>query len=774
MIRPLLRDDGRLAGWSLECAGSEYVIALFRDRYLATYHWGGPIHPEPSLEIASAPPQPFGVVEDPSSSPFSLNRLPQEYPWGRGGDFRSPAFIADFREGAGGAEGTGTGAGAGAGAGAGEDARTPRAARGSGPLLDLEFRSWRILAGAPDLGGLPFLRDEAGELESLELELEDPLSGLALVLCYTPVPGAPALLRAARFVNRGALSIELSRAFSFSLDLPLPAAGLELIATEGAWASERQYARRPLGLGRSEIGSRRGVSGHGSSPAIVLAESGAGEDRGRAWGASLLWSGDWVLAAERNEEGHCRLQGGLHPEFFSWTLKPGDSFATPAALLAYSEEGLNGLSAAFHSVARGLMPPAWRDRERPVLLNSWEAAYFDYDEARLLSIAKGAAELGVELFVLDDGWFGKRNDDRSSLGDWTENPAKLPGGLARLAEGVHGLGLGFGIWMEPEMVSADSELFRAHPDWCLALPGRLPSEGRNQRLLDLSRAEVADHVEAQLRRVLSSCRIDYLKWDFNRPLARVGSADPAMPDGELRFRWFRKLYGMLGRLVADFPGILFEGCAGGGGRMDFGMLPFFPQFWASDNTDPVWRLGIQRASSLLFPPLAIGAHVSASPNHQSGRVSSLRARSLVAMGGLYGLELDPASLTMVEKAALSADIAWYRERRSLLQLGELLRLEGNLEWGDVAWAMLAPDRSRAIAFWCRPRHRPGAGSATLALRGLGETLLHRVVSPDLPAWSRLLSGAEIARRGFEFPLPGPSLGEAQALVFEIIAQPGPG
>ncbi len=748
MIRPLLRDDGRPSGWALECAGAEYVVALFHERYLATYHWGGPIRPEPSLEIASAPPQPFGLVEDPSASPFSLNRLPQEYPWGRGGDFRSPAFIADSRVAAFGAAGL-----------------SP-----SGPVLDLEYRSWRILPGAPDIGGLPFLRAETVGLESLELELEDPQSGLALILCYTPVPGTAALLRFARFVNRGSLAIGLSRAFSFSLDLPLPARGLDLVATEGAWATERQVSRRPLGLGRTEIGSRRGLSGHASSPAIILTETGAGETGGKAWGASLLWSGDWILAVEKGEEGTYRLQGGLHPELFSWSLAPGDSFATPAALLAYSETGLNGLSSVFHAVARSLMPPVWRERERPVLLNSWEAAYFDYDEARLLSIARSAAELGVELFVLDDGWFGKRNDDRTSLGDWKENPAKLPGGLARLAEGLHGLGLGFGLWMEPEMVSADSELYRAHPDWCLALPSRLPSEGRNQRVLDLSRAEVAEHVEAQLRSLLGSCPIDYLKWDFNRPLARVGSADPSIAEGELRFRWLRNLYGILGRVAADFPEVLFEGCAGGGGRMDFGMLPFFPQFWASDNTDPVWRLGIQRAASLLFPPLAIGAHVSASPNHQSGRLSSLRTRSLVAMGGIYGFELDPGLLSAAERAALAADIAWYRERRGILQLGELLRLEGRSEWGDVAWAMLAPDRGRAIAFWCRPWHRPGAGSFSLVIEGLPESLLYRVVSPDLPAWSRLLSGAELARRGFEFPLPGPEPGEARALVFELLAQ----
>jgi alpha-galactosidase len=752
VIRPVLRGDGSLAGWNLESGASSYVIALYRGRYLAHYHWGARIAPlAASLDALCAPEQAYGVVEEAGVRGWSLHRLPQEYPWGLGGDFRAPAFSATAGHGAGGGSTSGAGLAA-------------------GPVLDLEYRAWRVLPGPPDLGGLPCLEDEPG-LETLEIDLEDPWTGMLLSLSWTPVPGIAAFIRAARFSNRGAGEVRLGRAFSFSLDLPLPARGLELLSTEGGWARERQLERRPLGSGRVELGSRRGVSGHGSSPCLALAETGTTESSGQAWGCSLLYSGDWLLAAERNEDGRCRVQGGLHPELFTWSLGPGESFSTPAALLAHSGVGLGGLSRSFHAAARRLMPAAWRDRERPVLLNSWEAAYFSYDEERLLSIARGAAELGAELFVLDDGWFGKRDDDRTSLGDWDANPAKLPGGIPRLAGKVHALGLGFGLWMEPEMVSAESALFRAHPDWCLALPGRPPAEGRNQRILDLSRPEVAAHVEARVREHLATGCIDYLKWDMNRPFSRAGSAEAEQLPGGLRHRWLLGLYGILRRLAADFPLVLFEGCAGGGGRLDFGMLPFFPQFWASDNTDPLWRLGIQEGASLFFPPLALASHLSASPNHQTGRVTSLRARSRVAMGGVYGLELDPAALPPGELAAVRAELAWYKARRGLLQRGELFRLSSAAEGGDAAWALLAPDRSGAIVLWCRPRAIPGAGPVLLRLPGLPDSTWYRITSPDLAGWERRLAGAELAGRGLEFLSPGPEAGEPPALAFELLALP---
>ncbi|MBL8965361.1 MAG: alpha-galactosidase [Spirochaetaceae bacterium] len=746
MIDVIPGPDGRPRVWLVAPpGGGAYVVALFRGKYLAHYHWGGFFEPSPgALDALEAPPQGFGAAEDAADKSYSLQRLPQEYPWGRGGDFRSPAFAADV---------------------------PPRGTGGPGrPVLDLVYRAYRVHPGFPDLGGLPLPAGGPEELgregvETLELELEDPVTGLAVFLCYSTLPSAGAILRATRFLNRGAAPVALRRAFSFSLDLPPRETPLELLATDGGWARERSLERRPLGCGRIELGSRRGVSGHASSPALILAEPGADEEGGRAWGFALLYSGDWSLGVERSDEGGYRVQGGLHPELFSWTLDPGASFATPAALLCRSDEGLGVLSARFHAAARRLMPAAWRRRERPVLLNSWEAAYFDYDESRLLEIARGAAGLGAELFVLDDGWFGKRDDDRSSLGDWEPNPAKLPGGLAGLAEKVRALGLGFGLWLEPEALSPDSGLYRAHPDWALALEDRPPAEGRNQLVLDLSRPEVAAAVESRVRAVLASCRPDYVKWDMNRPFSRAGSAS-GRPDGELRHRWLLALYGILGRITSDFPDVLFEGCAGGGGRADFGMLPFFPQFWASDNTDPCWRLGIQRATSLFLPPLAFGAHVSASPNHQTGRTTGLRARCLVAMGGVFGLELDPAALSAAERDEVSDSIAWYKRRKELLQLGELVRLDASAGGGDAAWAMVAPGGGRAAVFWARSVNRPNAGPVRLRLRGLDPRRDYLASSREIAAFAgRRYSGCELMERGIEFQPP--ALGDPIVVSFDV-------
>ena len=723
MIEVVRGAGGEPRFFALATGEAGYVVALHKGRIPACHHFGASFVPRPEGPLPLAPPQGFGAAEEAEDKSYSLHRLPQEYPWGLGGDFRSPAFAAETASGR--------------------------------PCMELEYRSYRITRGWPDLCGLPVPEAEPDEeAETLELGLEDPATGLAVFLSYTPFPTGGAFLRAARLENRGREALVLRRALSFSLDLPLRGAGLEVLSTEGGWARERLLERRPLGRGRLEIGSRRGVSGHGSSPALVLAEAGAGEDQGEALGATLLYSGDWTMSVERGEDETARLQGGLGCESLAWRLEPGEAFAAPAALLARSGAGLGGLSRTFHRAALRLMPAAWRSRERPVLLNSWEACYFRYDEERLLAIARGAKELGAELFVLDDGWFGRRDDDRSSLGDWTADPRKLPSGLASLAEKVRALGLGFGLWLEPEALSPDSDLYRRHPDWALALPGRPPAVGRNQLILDLTRPEAAAYAEAAVRAVLEEAKPDYVKWDMNRPFSRAGGA---APQGELRHRYVLALYGILRRVTRDYPGILFEGCAGGGGRMDFGMLPFFPQSWASDDTDAAFRASIQHATGLLFPPLATGAHLSASPNHQTGRASSLLSRALCAYGGVFGLELDPTRMDEGERAAAAALVARYKERRALLQLGERRRLLSPYEGEDAAFASVAKDRSRALAVWLRLRTRPNPGPVALRLPGLEPGAAYRVSSPDLAGFAPFeATGAELAARGIEFvpPLSG--------------------
>jgi alpha-galactosidase len=745
VVRVLTDANGGPIAWVLDAGATSYVMALFKGRYLVHYHWGGAMEPGlDGLAAFSAPPEGFGATEELSDRGYSLHRIPQEFPWPQGGDFRSPAVIAEVLP-------------------------------GGAPALDFAYRGFRIGHGVPDWGGLPLPHADPGETTPpvhLEIELEDRVTGLAAVLFYLPLPGAGVIVRACRLENRGAASIQLRRALSFSVDLPCEAAGLDLVASDGGWARERTPQRRRLGPGKAELGSRKGVSGHGSSPNAILASPDTSEDHGEAWAAALMYSGDWSIAVERSEDGGFRFQGGLHTELFSWRLGPGEAFHCPAAVLAHSSEGFAGLSRLLHAFTlRNVMPAGWAGRTRPVLLNSWEATYFDYREEDLLAIARGAAALGAELFVLDDGWFGRRDDATTSLGDWTPDPRKLPGGLAPLAEAVHGLGLGFGLWIEPESVSRESDYYRTHPDQVLALEGREAAEGRNQLLLDLARPEVLEEVRSRIASLLRSARIDYVKWDMNRPYSRAGS--PAFPAGEARHRSVLGFYALARALTADFPGILFEGCSGGGGRLDYGVLSFFPQVWLSDNTDPTWRAPMEDHASLFFPAIALCAHLSASPNHQTGRVTGLAARSRVAMAGVFGLELDPRRLPPDEAKAVAADIAWYKANRGTLQLGQHSRLcaaavDGSGRDGDWARLAVSADGRRAIILWMRPRTIPVPAPVRLRLPGLDPDLTYALSSPDLPAFgSRAYTGRELVARGFEFEIPQGA--EPAALAFEIQA-----
>lgn len=741
MIEPLLGEAGEARGWHLRAGGTSYVLALCKGRYVVHHHWGSAMAVDlPSLARLAAPPEGFGVADDLGDRSYSLNRLPQDYPWPLGGDFRSPAISAEL-------------------------------VQGGAPALDFAYRGWRLLPGIPDWGGLPLPHDGGpeGPLEGLELDLEDGLTGLRLSLLYLVAPATGVIVRAARLENHGKEAIRIRRALSFSLDLPPSTGDLDLWATEGAWARERQLEPRRLGPGRLELGSRKGVSGHSSSPVLLLATPGTGEEWGEAWAASLLYSGDWILGIERSEDGGWRLQGGLHPELLSWTLAPGETFHTPAVALAHGERGLAELSDRLHGFAvANLLAPRWARQDRPVLLNSWEATYFDFDEDSLVDLAGQAAGLGAELFVLDDGWFGDRVDDKTSLGDWQANPLKLPSGLAALAGKVRALGLDFGLWIEPEAVSRKSALYREHPDWVLALEGREEAEGRNQLVLDLGRPEVRDHLLSAIVGLVEEAGIAYLKWDMNRPLSRVGSRTAG--PGEARHRQVLGLYALLGSLTKACPGLLIEGCAGGGGRLDWGLLPYFAQFWLSDNTDPTWRAPMQDAASLFFPPLAITAHLSASPNHQTGRVTGLAARSRVAMAGNFGLELDPRRLTAEEAEAVRKDLSWYRSHRRLLQQGIHRRLGRPGPGGDWARLVVAPDGRRAVLLWMATPGRPNQGSVRLRLPGLRPDLLYTVTSPDLAGLgSPAIPGSELLARGLEFePGPGP---EPRALAFDLEATP---
>ena len=617
---------------------------------------------------------------------FSLDTLPQEYSGSRTGDYRLPSLRL----------------------------RTDRGVTGAA----LRYVRHEIRPGKYALAGLPCARDRGGEAETLSVTLRDEATGLELELLYGVFEALDMITRAVRITNRGEQSVTLEQAASACLDLPF--GSWDCLHFPGRHTGERQAQRCALPTGITAFSSTRGMSGHQHNPFVILCDRAANEDAGACYGLMLAWSGDHEMLLERDQTGGLRAVSGIGSQNFSRTLAPGDCFETPEALLCFSAEGLTPLSQRFHrflrqNVCRGF----WAERRRPVLLNSWEAAYFDFDEASVLRLAREAKALGAELLVLDDGWFGHRQDDKSSLGDWFANPAKLPRGLGPLIEGVRKEGLLFGLWIEPECVSEDSELFRAHPDWALRVPGRRPALSRDQLVLDLSRKEVTDYLYETIAALLRENAISYIKWDMNRGLADLYSAAlPPERQGELSHRYVLGLYSLLERLTSEFPEVLFEGCAGGGGRFDAGMLAYCPQIWASDNSEAVSRLAIQEGTSYGYPASALGAHVSACPNHQTGRSAPLGTRAVVAMAGAFGYELDPARLSAEEKAEIREQIARFREYDELVRTGEHYRLRSEGEARCGAWAFVAPDRGAALLSVVLPAPEANAPPIHIRLKGL--------------------------------------------------------
>ena len=562
---------------------------------------------------------------------------------------------------------------------------------------DLRFAEAEILPGKYALPGLPASFGGDADCDTLRIRLEDRVTGLAVTLLYGVFAQADVIARAARIENGGDAPLTLYKAASACLDLPF--GPWELIHFHGRHCMERQKERLPLPHGVQTLRSARGASSHHHNPFAILAAPDAGEEAGDCLGAMLVYSGNFRIECEVSQLGSTRLVAGPGDEDFSWMLAPGAAFVTPEVLFSFSAAGLGQLSHQYHRFLQNhVIRSRWKDRPRPVLINNWEATYMDFDAERLYRIARQARELGVALFVLDDGWFGRRVDDRGGLGDWQINEKKLGCTLPELIDRIHALGMLFGIWIEPEMVSTDSDLYAAHPDWVLAAPGRAPGTGRSQLVLDLGRPEIVDHLYATFARLLRENDISYVKWDMNRNLTDVFSqALPAARQGEAAHRYMLGLYDLLERLTSQFPRVLFEGCAGGGGRFDAGMLHYFPQIWCSDDTDPIHRLKIQYGTSFGYPPIAMGSHVSAAPNHQSGRSTPLATRAVVAMAGSFGYELDLQTLSDEEKAQVRGQIHTNRKLQPLLLHGRYDRLtDASADRCYTAWQLTAADRSVAV------------------------------------------------------------------------------
>lgn len=603
-------------------------------------------------------------------SDFSLEHLQQEYPTFGSGDTRYPAFELEQEDGS--------------------------------RVVDFKYRSHQIYPGKKGLEGLPAVYvEELEEADTLEVILEDTFLHTTLTLSYTIFNDRPVITRCACFECGHEAGITLLNCMSGCLDLPDKE--YDMVELAGAWNRERHPKTRELAYGSQGIYSMRGCSSHQFNPFLMLKRKNADEFSGEVLGFSLIYSGDFLAQAEVDNFDVTRVIMGIHPNEFRWKLEKGERFQTPEMVMVYSETGINGMSQTFHELYRTrLARGIWRDKVRPILINNWEATYFDFDEEKILKIAEKAKEIGIELFVLDDGWFGKRDSDDCSLGDWYPNLEKLPGGITGLSQKIEEMGLKFGLWFEPEMTNKDSDLYRAHPDWLLADIRRNYCHSRNQYVLDFSKKEVVDYIYEQMRKVLKESSISYVKWDMNRAFSEVFSnGNDKNYQGKVRHKYILGVYGLYERLTQEFPEILFESCASGGARFDPGMLYYAPQAWTSDNTDAVERMKIQYGTSYVYPLSSMGSHVSASPNHQVFRTTSLETRANVAYFGTFGYELDITELSVEELEVVKEQIRFMKQYRELIQKGKFYRLKSPFESNTAAWQVVDSGKKEALGAYFR-------------------------------------------------------------------------
>ena len=652
-----------------------YILYVMENDQLENLYYGKRIHDREDfsyLHETTWRSQMTLAMPDPSN--LSLHYVRQEYPFFGSGDYRSPA---------------------------GEILQ----ADGS-RVSDFKFRRYEIFAGKSALSGLPATYAESeDEAETLEITLTDEVSGTDLTLSYTLFRDYPVITRHSRFTQNGEKPVTLLKALSASvefLDMDY-----EMLQLSGAWGRERHPHTRRLERGIQAIQGLAGTTGGAEqNPFIALMRPGTTEKNGEVYGFSLVYSGNHLEQVEVSTFDMTRVLLGINPQNFAWKLCRGESFTTPEAVLVYSDEGLGGMSRAYHDLYRTrLARGEWRDKARPILLNNWEGTYFDFNEEKLLAMARKAHELGVELFVLDDGWFGKRNDDTAGLGDWFCNLEKIPSGIEGLSRKMEEIGLKFGLWVELEMVNKDSDLYRAHPDWMIQAPGRYHCQARHQHVLDFSRQEVVDHIHDMIAKILAASKISYVKWDMNRYMTAAFSQDlPADRQGEMMHRYILGVYSLYERLISEFPHILFESCASGGARFDPGMLYYAPQAWTSDDTDAYERCRIQYGTSFVYPLSMMGAHVSAVPNHQLGRTTPLSTRGNVAMFGTFGYELDVLAMSEEESSVVKEQI---------------IRMK-------TGWICVAKDRKSALALFCQTLNRVNDSWIRFRLDGLDADVCYRV------------------------------------------------
>lgn len=685
-----IRYNQKTREFHLQTNKSSYILNILENDQLGHLYYGKKIRHKDSfdhlLETGNRGNTAYLKEGDMN---FSLEQTKQEYPSYGTTDFREPAFQVLQENGS--------------------------------RITDFTYKSHDIYQGKPKLTGLPATYAEENDpVETLEITLYDEVINAELVLLYSVFEEQDAITRSAKFINKGDQKLNLLRAMSANVDFF--DSDYEMIQLSGAWIRERHVKTRKLEKGVQNISSTRGASSGHQNPFLALKRPETTEFQGDAFGFSLVYSGNFLAQVEVDYLDVARVSLGINPFDFNWLLESNEEFQTPEVVMVYSNDGLNGMSQNFHQLYQSrLVRGKWREQTRPVLTNNWEGTYFDFNEDKIVEMAKQSKDLGVELFVLDDGWFGKRDDDTTSLGDWFVDYDKLPNGITGVAEKVTALGMEFGLWFEPEMISKVSKLYEEHPDWMLQVPERNASHGRNQFVLDFSRKEVVDAVHEMMAAILRDAPITYVKWDMNRYMTEIGSATlPADRQQEVTHRYILGVYDLYERLVSEFPEILFESCASGGCRFDPGMLYYAPQTWTSDDTDAVERLKIQYGTSFVYPVNTMGAHVSAVPNHQVGRYTSMETRANVAFFGAFGYELDVTTLSDEDKAEMKDQIKFFKKHRQLFQFGTFHRINSPFEkdGNRTSWMVVSEDKSQAIAADYHVLCRPNRALRRFVLKGL--------------------------------------------------------
>lgn len=682
--------------FKLDTPKTSYIMGIEDSfGYLLHYYYGRRLHTDNVRYLARTGEPPYTPERNDRDKLSFLDCAPFEYPMGGIGDFREHCL----------------------------EIRTA----GGHNAVEAGYRSHRIFRGKAALPGLPATFAEETECESLVITLADEQVGLEIDLQYAVFEQLDVITRSVCIRNVGQEPVYLTKVLSLCLDMDNR--DYSLLTLHGSWARERRIHSRKLGYGRQGVFSERGESSHQEHPFLALTSPNISQTAGEVYGFHFVYSGNFHGQCGVDQFGSVRTVLGINPYNFTWKLEQNGSFQTPEAVMVYSAEGLGHMTRTFHDLyRRHLIRSPWKNRKRPILINNWEATYFDFNTEKLLAIAREAAAAGIEMLVMDDGWFGNRFDDNRALGDWFVNEQKLPGGLACLVRQVNQMGLKFGIWMEPEMISPDSDLYRAHPDWAIAVPGRRSGLCRNQYVLDITRPEVLDYVWGRIEAILSSANIEYLKWDMNRQLADLGSlALPADRQGELYHRYVLAVYELQERLVRRFPELLLENCSGGGARFDPGMLYYSPQIWCSDDTDAIERLRIQEGTALIYPLSAIGAHVSDCPNHAVGRITPFETRGHVALAGTFGYELDITRIPEEDRRSIPGQVAMYHRYNDLIREGDYYRLASFTENGEIdCWQVTARDGSESLVTLVQVLNRPNYHSRRICLQGLEEKALYRV------------------------------------------------